>query len=110
MSRWVDVCSVDDLLPEAGISVLVGGRQLALFYFPLNNELYAIDNYDPFSHTYSLSRGLVGDIKREPIVSAPVYKQHFILKSGICLDDETVKVESYPVRIVNDRVEVSIPE
>jgi nitrite reductase (NADH) small subunit len=110
MSQWVDVCSVDDLVPEAGICTLVSDHQVAVFYFPLTNELYAIDNYDPFSQTYSLSRGLVGDVKGEPMVAAPVYKQHFSLKTGRCLVDDTVRVGSYPVRIVNDRVEVSIPE
>ncbi len=110
MSQWIDVCAVDDLEPEAGICALVNGHQVAIFYFPLTDELYAIDNYDPFSQTYSLSRGLVGDIKGEPMVAAPVYKQHFSLKTGICLDDESVRINAYPVRIVNDRVEVSIPE
>ncbi len=110
MSQWIDVCSVDDLEPESGVCVLLDGKQIAIFYFPLTDEIYAISNYDPFSKTNSLSRGMVGDLQGEPMVAAPLYKQHFSLKTGVCLDDETVKVETYPVRVENGRVEICIAE
>jgi len=105
---WVDVCSVDDLIPHSGVCALVEETQVAIFYMPEDNAVYAINNFDPFSLINILSRGLIGDSKGEPMVASPIYKQRFNLKTGICLDDETVKVDSYGVRIEASRVEVNL--
>ncbi len=105
---WVDICSVDDLVPNCGVCALVEETQVAIFYMPEDNAIYAINNYDPFSLINILSRGLTGDIKGEPMVSSPIYKQHFSLKTGVCLEDETVKVGSYGVRIEDGRVAVNL--
>jgi NAD(P)H-dependent nitrite reductase small subunit len=70
--------------------------------------VFAISNYDPFGHANVLSRGMIGDIKGEPMVASPLYKQHFSLKTGVCLEDEQVKIDVYPIRINEQRVEVSI--
>ena len=42
-------------------------------------------------------------------VASPLGKQVFALRTGICLDDETVSVPSYGVRVVNRIVEVFFP-
>ncbi len=107
---WIDVCSINDLIPNSGICALVEQQQVAIFYMPEDNAIYAINNYDPFSNINVLSRGLIGDIKGEPMVSSPIYKQHFSLKTGVCLDDESVKVNAYAIRIEGDRVEVNLEE
>lgn len=108
MSQWIDICSVDDLQADSGVCGLVEDKQVAIFYMPKDNAVYAIDNYDPFGKVHVLSRGLIGDIKGEPMVSSPLYKQHFSLKTGQCFEDETVKNKVYAVRIENNRVAVSL--
>lgn len=108
MSQWIDICATDDLQPDSGVCALVEGKQIAIFYTPQDNAVYAIDNYDPIGKAYVLSRGLIGDIKGEPMISSPLYKQHFSLKTGQCFEDKTVKNDIYAIRIENDRVEVSI--
>ncbi|NOR79750.1 MAG: nitrite reductase small subunit NirD [Methyloprofundus sp.] len=108
MSQWIDICAVTDLQADSGVCALVAGKQVAIFYMPKDNAVYAIDNYDPFGKVHVLSRGLIGDIKGEPMVSSPLYKQHFSLKTGICFEDETVINDIYAIRIENDRVEISI--
>jgi nitrite reductase (NADH) small subunit len=108
MSKWVDICAVDDLQSDSGVCALVEGKQIAIFYLPQNNDIYAIDNYDPIGKAYVLSRGLIGDIKGEPMVASPLYKQHFSLKTGQCFEDESVKNDVYAIRIENNRVEISI--
>jgi NAD(P)H-dependent nitrite reductase small subunit len=108
MGQWIDVCDVADLEPNAGVCALVEDKQVALFYMPSDGNVFAINNYDPFSHINVLSRGLIGDIKGVPMVSSPIYKQHFNLETGVCFEDETVKVESYSARINGDRVEVNL--
>jgi NAD(P)H-dependent nitrite reductase small subunit len=108
VSLWVDICSKDDLQPDSGICALVEDKQVAIFYLPKQQLLYAIDNYDPFGKANVLSRGLVGDINGEPMVASPLHKQHYSLKTGVCLDDESVTVNTYGIRIEKDRVEINI--
>jgi len=108
MSRWQTVCSVADLQPDSGVCALVEGLQVALFYMPKDEAVFAVNNYDPFGHANVLSRGIIGDINGQPVVSSPLYKQHFNLNTGVCLEDETVIIPTYAVRIENGSVQVSI--
>jgi nitrite reductase (NADH) small subunit len=61
---------------------------------------------DPFSGASVLSRGIVGDREGRPTVASPIYKQVFELATGICLDDPSVSVPTYPARVSNGVVEV----
>ena len=110
MATWIDVCATDDLQSDSGICALVEGQQVAIFYIPKEKAIYAMSNYDHFSQVCVLSRGLLGDIKGEPMICSPLYKQHYSLLTGICFEDETVKNKIYTIRIENDRVEISLEE
>ncbi len=103
---WIPVCTDDDLIPEGGIAALVNNLQIAIFN--VAGELYAIDNHDPIGGANVLSRGITGTIGDEPCVASPLYKQHFSLTSGQCLEDDAVKVGCYPVRRTGDSIEVRI--
>lgn len=105
--QWLDVCSVADLRENSGVCALVNGLQIAIFYLPDNdNAVYAINNYDPIGKANVLSRGIMGDIKGEIMVSSPLYKQHFSLETGACLEDKSISVPAYACRIEQGRVEV----
>jgi nitrite reductase (NADH) small subunit len=108
--QWLTVCSVEDLQDGLGVCALVDGQQVAIFYMAdtgnTNPGLYAIDNYDPFGKANVLSRGLVGDIKGQPVVASPLYKQHFNLQTGGCLEDDSVSVPVYACRIDNGKVQI----
>jgi NAD(P)H-dependent nitrite reductase small subunit len=106
MSNWLDICSVDDLQPNSGVCALVDGQQVAIFYMPAEQAVFAIGNYDPIGKAYVLSRGMIGDISGVPVVASPLYKQHYDLKTGQCLEDDSVKVNAYNIRISGDRVEI----
>lgn len=108
MSVWKDICSADDLQPDSGVCALVESKQVAIFFLVKEQAVYAIHNYDPIGKANVLSRGMIGDIKGEPVVASPLYKQHFSLKTGICLEDETIAVPAYPIRIANGRVEIQV--
>ena len=56
-----------------------------------------------------LSRGLTGDRAGEPTVASPLGKQVFALRTGVCLDDESVSVPSFGVRVIDRVVEVFFP-
>ena len=79
------VCSLGDILDCAGVCALVDGEQVALFR--LGEEVFAVENLDPFSGANVISRGLVGDLSGQLVVASPVYKQHYNLRSGRCLRD-----------------------
>ncbi|MEV3979022.1 nitrite reductase small subunit NirD [Nonomuraea sp. NPDC049758] len=104
---WTPVCEYAALPPERGVCALVGDRQVALFR-TYEGHVHALDNLDPFSGAYVLSRGIVGTRWGEPTVASPLHKQVFSLVSGACLDEEAVQVPVYAVRVAAGRVEVSV--
>ncbi len=116
--QWITICPLDRILPSTGICALVNGEQIALFRIGQNevgqNEVgqnetvYAISNYDPFSKAQVLSRGIVGDRNGIPKVASPIYKQNFSLLTGQCLDDDSISVLTYPVRVRDDHVQIGI--
>lgn len=108
MTDWIDVCSASELQPNSGVCALVEGQQVAIFYMPKESAVYAINNHDPIGHANVLSRGVIGDISGQPVVASPLYKQHFNLATGVCVEDETVSVPVYAIRIENGRVKIGM--
>jgi nitrite reductase (NADH) small subunit len=105
--RWMTVCQLDDILPYSGVAALVHGEQVAIFR--VGSSVFAISNYDPFSNAYVLARGIVGDRKGVLKVASPIYKQSFSLSTGQCLDDPAVKLPTYPVEVIDGRVQIGVP-
>lgn len=105
-TRWIDVCPLDDLLPGTGAAALIDGHQVALFRSRDGEAVYALSNFDPFSKAFVLARGILGCRAGKPKVASPIYKQNFDLRTGECLDDPSVRLPSYPVRVTAGRVAV----
>jgi nitrite reductase (NADH) small subunit len=106
--QWTTICPLDRILPNTGVCALINGQQVAVFRVGEGSDVYAIDNYDPFSKAYVLSRGIVGDRNGIPKVASPIYKQNFSLLTGECLDDSTVKLSTFSAQVVDGQVQVSI--
>jgi len=104
---WHPICSLDDIVNYTGVCALIDGEQVAVFR--VDDDAYAISNYDPFSGAYVLSRGLVGDRNDVLSVASPIYKQCFSLHDGQCLDDTSVKLPLYDVQIRDGLIEVRVP-
>ena len=100
-SRARLLCAVDDLVPWAGIAGRVSGsevpgRQVAVFLLPGETpEVRVLGNYDPIGGAPVLSRGIVGDVAGEAVVASPLYKHHFSLVDGRCLEQDDVSVPVY---------------
>ncbi|HEU4623576.1 MAG TPA: nitrite reductase small subunit NirD [Steroidobacteraceae bacterium] len=103
---WTIACDLDDILPDMGACALLEGRQIALFR--VNDAVYALDNRDPASGANVLARGIVGDIKGELVVASPLYKHHYSLTTGRCLEDPEKSVNVYAARVVAGRVEIDV--
>ena len=114
---WRTICDSSDLVKDSGICALLlrdGNeadeqqveQQIAIFHLPNSEEkIYAVGNYDPIGKANVLYRGIVGCIADEPVVASPLYKQHFSLKTGRCLQEEQ-SIAVYDIRIENELVQV----
>jgi len=105
---WVDVCPLERLTPGRGVCALIGGLQVAVFRIA-GEEVYALSNFDPFSGAFVLSRGIVGSRAERLKVASPIYKQSFDLETGVCLDDATITVRTFEVRVFDGMVQVASP-
>jgi nitrite reductase (NADH) small subunit len=107
---WQSVCSQQDLVNDSGVVVWLDGAQVALFYLPgiEGKNLYAIDNHDPQSGANVIGRGLVGSLKGDLVVASPIYKQHFRLEDGTCLEYPQQRLRVWPVRLNDGVVEVGV--
>jgi nitrite reductase (NADH) large subunit len=99
---WHSICGIEDLAPDSGCAALVEGRQIAVFR--VGAAVYALDNFDPNSGANVLARGIVGDVSGEPVVASPVYKQHYSLATGRCLEDRERSVRAWPARILDGQI------
>jgi nitrite reductase (NADH) large subunit len=99
---WRHICSLEEILPESGVAALIDGREIALFR--VRDAVYAIGNHDPASGVNVLSRGIVGDLGGEIVVASPIYKHHFSLVSGRCVEDASLSVPAYLTRVTDGEV------
>lgn len=109
-SRWINICGAEDLVPFSGIPAFVAGEQAAIFYVPdAIPQVYALDNWCPCAEANVLSRGIVGDVSGELVVASPLYKEHFSLTTGECVE-KPASVRVWPVCVQGDRVLLQLPD
>ena len=103
--RWTAICALDDIVPNTGVCALLQGEHVAVFHVNDGEQrVFAIHNFDPNSQASVLSRGLVGSIGERIVVASPIYKQHFDLQTGECLEAPEHSVATYPARIDGGKV------
>lgn len=103
--NWINVCKLEDIVPNTGVAALIDGHQVAIFRLS-DDQVFAVDNHDPASNANVLSRGMVGDVGGELVVASPIYKHHFRLKDGVCLEDKTFNITAHPVKISDGMVQI----
>ena len=104
---YTPICSVDDILPDTGVAARVGEHHIAVFRIG-HERFHAIDNVDPRSGASVLSRGLVGNLGERVVVASPLYKNHFDLATGECLEAPEQSVRAHAVRVQDGRVLVAL--
>jgi NAD(P)H-dependent nitrite reductase small subunit len=107
-TNWTAVCAATDILPDTGVCALVEGVHVAIFSVGREQALFAIDNVDPKAQASVLSRGLVGSLGERIVVASPLYKNHFDLRSGECLEAPEHSVRAHAVRVHEGRVLVAL--
>jgi nitrite reductase (NADH) small subunit len=96
LAVWVRVCTISDLERERGLAALIDGEQVALFRTH-EDRIHAVQQLDPYSGAYVMSRGIVGTKGDAPTVASPMYKQVFDLRTGACL--ETQGKDEYSLQV-----------
>jgi nitrite reductase (NADH) small subunit len=110
LREWEVACNSCDLVEGSGVCALVRGVQVAIYYLPqLETPIFALANHDPIGGANVLSRGIVGDLGGELVVASPLYKQHFNLRTGACVEREDVAVPVYLARLDGDKVLIALP-
>ncbi|WPC76505.1 nitrite reductase small subunit NirD [Vibrio porteresiae] len=108
MSQWQTICKISDIAPNSGVCAKVGDKQVAIFFSQRTNHFYAIGNYDPIGKANVLSRGIIGSIDNELYVASPLYKQHWNLATGACLEKPELSIATYEVQQANDEIQIRI--
>jgi nitrite reductase (NADH) small subunit len=108
--QWQALCSRHDLVANSGVVAWHQGAQVALFHLPdtQGQTLYALDNRDPKSGANVIGRGIVGSLKGDLVIASPLYKQHFRLADGSCLEYPEQSLRVWPVRLNGDLVEIGV--
>lgn len=121
--KRVRLCSREDLVAGSGVVAWHESHQIAIFYLPGRpeaagepsnrpeavGELYAVDNHDPFSGANVIGRGIIGDLAGELVVASPIYKHHFRLRDGQCLEDPGQCLRHWSVAFDGDDVMLREP-
>ncbi|WP_324647086.1 nitrite reductase small subunit NirD [Acinetobacter sp. MD2] len=105
--KWHNICRLEHIQPNTGVCALVDDVQIALFRVSDEARIYALSNHDPFSGANVMSRGILGDIQGERVIASPIYKQHFSLSTGRCLEDAAQHLHVYPCQIIEGEVWVA---
>lgn len=106
MSQWNAVCELNQILPATGVCALVNDQQVAIFRPYHDDQLFAISNIDPFAQASVLSRGIIAEHQQALWVASPLKKQRFRLSDGLCMEDASRSVATFPVRVNAGKVEV----
>jgi len=107
---WHEVCGIDDVIPNSGVCALIDDQQIALFCVMQSGKrhLYAISNWDPVGKANVLYRGLIGSIGDDTVVASPLYKEHYSLVTGKCVERDDVSVLTFPVKQEGERLFVAV--
>ena len=108
MSKWIPVCAFNNIYIGTGVCALIEGKQIAIFRPSEKEQVFAIDNMDPFSRSNVLSRGIICEHKEQLWVASPLKKQRFNLADGSCLENEDVSVATYKTRVKEGNIEVQL--
>jgi nitrite reductase (NADH) small subunit len=105
LEHWIPVCSIDEIVPNTGVCALLNGEQVAVFHVDDGAQrVFAIGNYDANSGASVLARGLIGSLGGRIVVASPIYKHHFDLQTGECLEAPQHSVGTFPARIADGKV------
>lgn len=118
-SLWQPICQRSDLISDSGVCALwehtptykkrktctLSRKSIALFFLPSQaQQLYAIDNWDPIAQAGVVARGILAELGGEFTIASPLYKHHFRLTDGLCMENSNIQLSTYPLTFIGDTV------
>jgi nitrite reductase (NADH) small subunit len=107
-NHWKSICAKSDLTPNTGACALLEGEQVAIFWEARADRLFAVSNYDPIGEANVISRGIIGSQGDQFVVASPLYKQHFCLATGACLEQGKPGLKTYPIRECDGEIQLHL--
>jgi nitrite reductase (NADH) small subunit/3-phenylpropionate/trans-cinnamate dioxygenase ferredoxin subunit len=101
MAAFRTVCRTEEVPEGEGKTVVVGHKLIAVFRH--GGKFFAIDDTCPHMGS-SLSGGWVD----QGIVTCPWHAWRFRLADGAWADNPRIKIGCYPVRVVNDEIQLDV--
>lgn len=106
-AQWFSVCQLHDLEDSWGEAALINGQQVALFRVGAN-DVFAVSQADPATHSHVMARGMVGSRGDTHTIASPLHKEVYSLTTGECFGRPELRLGTFPVRVVDGAVEVSL--
>ena len=103
VADFIRVAGLDQLRERRGVSVLVDGREIALFL--LNGDVFAVRNSCAHQHFSVLHQGTIDGYR----VSCPMHGWTYDVRSGKATSGEG-NIPTYPVRIQGNDVYIEVPD
>ncbi|MEK6956041.1 MAG: nitrite reductase small subunit NirD [Nanoarchaeota archaeon] len=98
---FIEVCSRYDIIKDSPKLIKIDGKELSLFN--IGGEFFAIDNICPHQ-SGSLSEGEI----HEEEIYCPRHCWMFNIKSGQCLNVPAARVNTYKVKVENEKILVDL--
>jgi nitrite reductase (NADH) small subunit/3-phenylpropionate/trans-cinnamate dioxygenase ferredoxin subunit len=102
MSEFRTVCKVGDVTEGEGRTVEVDGKLIAVFLD--RGRYFAVDDLCPH-----MGASLAGGYVEDGTVTCPWHAWRFRLTDGAWADYTKIKIGCYPVRVVDDDIQVQVP-
>jgi nitrite reductase (NADH) small subunit len=115
VSEWSDVGAVEELERSGRVVARVGGREVGVVRDPVDGSLQGLRNRCPH-HGGPLCLGTVRErvtgspgryeLAGRRVLRCPWHGWEFDLETGVCVDEPSLRVAIYDVRIEDGRVYV----
>ncbi len=104
MSNWLDVASVDEILPGECQGLVIENQRIAIVNH--DGQFYAVE--DNCTHAgFPLSQGCVEEDK----LICPLHGAAFCVKTGKVLDGPAFEdIATYPIRVAGDKIQIDMSE
>lgn len=108
--RWHDICAESELVENSGICALVEDQQIAIFTVITqeSRQLYAVSNWDPIGKANVIYRGIIGSVGDATVVASPLYKEHYCLETGRCIEKDEVSLLTFGIQLRDGRILVAV--
>ncbi len=99
--QWVTLCSLEELPEGFAKAVVIGHQEIALFN--VEGKIYALRNFCPHRGA-PLSEGFIENHR----VICSWHGWQFDLSTGELVLNPRVRVETYPVRVVDGEIQIPL--